>query len=124
MSMIRQQIGAFWLAWKWVVILLTLLAASLYLNYRQHVAAITAPIRADLDAARAGLALSGVLQADTRAAGDALRADVAAARQTLASAGTNYRRAVRNAPLVDPACAPGADRVRAVNQMLGAPDGR
>ena len=124
MSTIGQQLGAFWLAWKWVVILLALLVASLYFNYRQHMAPASAPIRAELEAARNGLALSGVLLADTRAAGDALRADVASARQTLTTAGTNYRRAVRSAPLVNPACAPGVDRVRAVNQMLGAPDGQ
>jgi len=115
---IASRIGAFWLAWKWVLLLLVALAASLYMNYRQHVAAITAPLRADLQSARRGLALSGVLQAEARDAGDQLRTDVAAARATLQGAGRQYRAAVARAPLAE-ACAPGADRVDAVNIMLG-----
>ncbi|MEF3081877.1 hypothetical protein V3391_06575 [Luteimonas sp. SMYT11W] len=115
---VTSRLSAFWLAWKWVLLLALALAASLYGNYRQHIAAVTAPLRADLDAARDGLVLSGVLQADARAAGDQLRADVAAARATLSTAGRNYRNAVARAPL-GVACAPGAERMDAVNTMLG-----
>lgn len=117
------RLGAVVSAWKWVLMLALALVASLYVNYRQHVASITAPLRADLTAAREGLALSGVLQADARDAGDQLRRDIDAARATLASAGRNYRDAVARAPLAA-TCAPGADRMDAVNTMLGGGDER
>lgn len=114
------RIGAFLLAWRWVLVLALLLCASLYLNYRQHMSALTVPLRTELDAARQGLALSGVLHSDARAAGDALRLEVDRARETLAGAGREYRRAARTTPL--PAtCAPGAARMEAVNAMLGEP---
>lgn len=97
------------------------LAGSVALNYWQHRRAITAPLRADLAAAKDALDDSAALQASTRESADRLLDAAEAVTQQLGTAGMQYRRAVRDRPITDPQCAPGQARVDAVNHALGAP---
>lgn len=110
-----------WLsAWKYVLILGVLLAASLYLNYWQHTRALTAPLRAENAGLQRALDDSADLQAASReAAQRAITASNKVATQ-LEGAGKSYRAAMRAQPLTTDNCAPGQARVDATNQALGA----
>lgn len=115
---IADRISAWWLAWKWVVIVASALAASAWLNVWQWKRAISAPLRAE------NRALSEALETQNGLARDARRDNVQLLErlEAIADRGqrtrTIYRNAAASAPLAQ-ACAPGAARIEAVNQALG-----
>lgn len=119
---IAERASAWWAAGKWLVLLCLLLCGSLALNAWQWKRAIEAPWRmaaADKDRA---LDTSEKLQADARASMEKLIAVADRTADRLAVAGRTYDRAAAQRPLVDAGCAPGAARMRAVNQAAGAGD--
>lgn len=115
---IADRISAWWLAWKWVVILATALAGSAWLNVWQWKRAINAPLRAENRALNEALEMQNELARDARRDNDQLldRLDEIADRGQRTR--TIYRNAAAAAPLAE-ACAPGAARIEAVNQALG-----
>lgn len=115
---IAERITAWWVAWKWVVILAAALAASAWLNVWQWKRAISAPLRAENRALNEALAMQNGLARDARRDNDQLldRLEGIAARGQRTR--TVYRNAAAATPLAQ-ACAPGAARIEAVNQALG-----
>lgn len=118
-AQVQGRLSGWWSAWKYVVILALLLGLSAWLNVWQWKRAITAPLRAanaELEAAAAtSLQLAQDGQTRERKLLDA--ADITAG--TLQQAGKEYRQAIANRPLA-PQCAPGPQRVAAVNAALGS----
>jgi hypothetical protein len=112
--------SAFWLAWKWVLLLLVLLGLSVWLNVHQWKQAITAPLRAEVAAKDQALDTATDLLQDGRKSEQRLLAAMDKASGQLEGASATYRQAAKNRPL-DPVCAPGRGRVDSVNRMLGAP---
>jgi hypothetical protein len=112
--------SAFWLAWKWVLLLLVLLGLSVWLNVHQWKQAITAPLRAEVATKDQALDTAVDLLQDGRKSEQRLMAAMDTASGQLEGAARDYRQAAKNRPL-DPGCAPGRGRVDSVNRMLGAP---
>ncbi len=119
-STLQARATAFWLAWKYVIVLLVLLGLSVWLNVHQWKQAITAPLRAEVAAKDQALDTATDLLRDGRASEQRLIAAMNTASGQLEGASSDYRKAARNRPL-DPGCAPGRGRVDSVNRMLGAP---
>lgn len=115
---LTDRLAAWWSAWRWVLLLAVLLALSLYANYRQHLAALQAPLKIELASKDAALDDSAALLESARERGAAL--DAAASRTTilLATGASNYGKALKLRPL-PPNCAPGQPRQDAVNMTLG-----
>ncbi|MGH8081885.1 MAG: hypothetical protein ACREP7_15025 [Lysobacter sp.] len=118
---ISARISAWWLAWKWVVILAIALAASAWLNVIQWKRSITAPLRAENRAMERALDDQVEIAKDARRDNAALLQDL----EQIAERGQRerivYRKAAAATPL--PAqCAPGAGRINAVNDALGPSD--
>jgi len=120
MATLSQRASAFWLAWKWVLLLLVLLGLSVWLNVHQWKLAITAPLRAEVAAKDQALDTATDLLKDGRASERRLIAAMDTASGQLEGAARDYRQAAKNRPL-GPGCAPGRGRVDSVNRMLGAP---
>ncbi len=116
---IASRASAWWLAWKWVVILVVLLAASCWLNVHQWKRAITAPMRAEIAAKEKALADSQGLLIDMHATAERLERASGKVASNLNKASREYEQAVKDRPL-PPQCAPGKARVDAVNSTLGA----
>lgn len=117
---VSSRLAAWWSAWKWVAILILLLVLSLWFNLLQWRQAAVAPLRDEIAAKDQALELSAELLASAHERVRVLdqAADTVAAR--LGQAGRDYRAATRARPITDPACAPGAQRVDAINRALGA----
>lgn len=112
--------AGWWSAWKYVVILLVLLAGSAWLNLHLYVRLQTQPLRAEVASKDQALQVSatllgGALQS-AQVLGDAARRTTA----NLTESSGQYRDAARLHPLA-PICAPGQGRQDAVNRTLGAP---
>lgn len=120
-AQLQGRLSGWWSAWKYVVVLALLLLASIAVNVWQWKRAITAPLRAEVagleEAAKTSLELTSA--ANERERKLLAAADIATGQ--LSQAGTDYRRAVRNRPLEAPQCAPGQERMDAVNKALGTP---
>ncbi|MGH8026817.1 MAG: hypothetical protein ACREO0_08815 [Pseudoxanthomonas sp.] len=118
-AQLQGRLSGWWAAWKYVVILLVLLAGSISLNVWQWKRAITAPYRAQVEglehAAKQAVELATAGQERERKALDT--ADQVAG--TLQQAGKDYRQAIAKRPLAAQ-CAPGPQRVDAVNKTLGS----
>lgn len=115
---IADRAAALWATSQWLIILALVAALSIALNLWQLKRAITAPLRAEVkmheDAARKAEQLLSDGQERERRwldAGDQVAG-------TLQRAGKDYKWAVAQRPLA-PQCAPGAERVQAVNATLG-----
>ena len=119
MSTLSARASAFWLAWKWVLMLLVLLGLSVWLNVHQWKQAITAPLRAEVKAKDQALATSQDLLTDMQATAIRLEQAGAAVAGNLSQASRDYRRAAKDRPMA-PGCAPGQGRIDAVNRSLGA----
>lgn len=116
---IGARLEAFWLAWKYVVILLALLGLSLWGNLHQYVASKTAPLRAEVTSKQAALDTSADLLAGSLQSAAALGDAARRATANLTESSDAYRSAARLHPL--PAnCAPGQGRQDAVNRAMGA----
>lgn len=116
---VRARVAAWWAAWRFVVVLAAALALSLYGNYVQWRRAITAPLRQENAELREWVDEMRQL-ADERAR-EAV--GLFAALESIAERGQRYRIVYRNIveklPPMPAECAPGAQRVDAVNQFLG-----
>lgn len=116
---LRDRLAGWWSAWKYVVILLALLAGSAWLNLHLYVRLKTQPLRAEIASKDQALDVSatllgGALQS-AQVLGDAARRTSA----NLTQSSDQYRAAARLHPL--PAnCAPGQGRQDAVNRAIGA----
>ena len=114
------RLAGLWSVWKYVVILLVLLAGSAWLNLHLYVRLQTQPLRAEVASKDQALQVSatllgGALQS-AQVLGDAARRTTA----NLNESSDQYRDAARLHPL--PAnCAPGQGRQDAVNRALGSP---
>lgn len=114
----KARLGAFWLAWKYVLILLVLLLASLTLNYRQWRAAVNA--KAHAEATQLGQVLTAIKDVGKAKARDDEATykrleDIADRAQATR---IEYRTVTKTKPM--PAeCRPGAERVDAINRALG-----
>lgn len=101
-----------------VLILVPALMLSVGLNVWQWRRAVTAPLRLENRALGAALTTVNALAKDAARDNTALLAELDALVERGRTTRTVYRRAAAQAPL--PAqCAPGADRIQAVNQGLG-----
>lgn len=111
------RIGAWWTAWRWVVLLALLCAASAWLNVVQWKRAITAPLRAE------NAELAETLRRVEQLAAGRNRddAELLESLDAIAERGqrtrTVYREAASAAPLPN-VCAPGPERVDAINRAL------
>lgn len=115
------RLSAWWLAWKWVVILAALLAGSAWLNVMQWKRAIAAPLRAENRELRELAERTEALARDATKDNLALIADLDGIVERGRTVRIKYLKAATAAPL--PAqCAPGAARVDAVNEALGPSD--
>ena len=120
MTTLRDRASAFWLAWKWVLLLLVLLGLSVWLNVHQWKQAITAPLRAEVKAKDQALATSQGLLADMQQSAARLEKAGAVVATNLSQASRDFRRAAAERPLTE-GCAPGPGRINSVNRALGAP---
>lgn len=101
-----------------VLILVPALMLSVGLNVWQWRRAVTAPLRLENRALGAALTTVNALAKDAARDNTALLSELDALVERGRTARTVYRRVAAQAPL--PAqCAPGADRIQAVNQGLG-----
>lgn len=114
----KERLSAFWLAWKYILIVLALLAISLFFNYRQWRAAVNAKAHAE------ATTLKQVLDKVEDIGKAKARDDEATYKRLEAIAdrakGTRvvYRNAASAAPLPEQ-CYPGSERVDAINKSLG-----
>lgn len=114
----RARISAFWLAWKYVLILAVLLLASLTVNYRQWRAAVNAKDHAE--ATQLGQILTAIKDVGKAKARDDEATfkrleDIADRAKGIR---VEYRTITRTKPL-PVECRPGAERVDAINSGLG-----
>lgn len=116
---VRSRITAFWLAWKWVLLLLILLALSVRLNIHQWKQAITAPLRAEVASKEAALDESQELLTRMRQTAERLEKAGTTASTNITKATRDFEQASNERPLA-PQCAPGRQRMDAVNRALGA----
>lgn len=115
-----KRLEAFWLAWKYVLILLVLLGFSLWTNVQQWKAALTAPLRAENAELEAAAATSAKLLKDGQEREFHLITAASAVATLLDGAKDDYTAAAALKPLTPGNCAPGSGRVNAVNRALGA----
>lgn len=115
---LKDTVAAWWSAWKWVAILVLLLAFSAWLNvwqYGRHAAA-----KAEGNAA--AYAQIASTNADIAKQAQQDSAGLITQLQAIADRGKQvkviYRAAAAQAPLPDQ-CAPGQGRIDAVNKALG-----
>lgn len=111
------RIAAWWAAWQWVAILMVVCLILLTLNLYQLHRALNAPLRhANKAMADSLTRIEGVAAARNK--DDArLMADLDAIALRAQAVRTEYRTVVRDRPL-PPGCAPGRERVDAVNRGL------
>lgn len=114
----RARLEAFWLAWKYVLLLLVLLAVSLFANYRQWRASIVAPLKVENRTLTETLATTNELARHAHADNVELLRDLGIMVDHGRTQRIVYRDA-RTAEPLDPRCAPGQARVDAVNRALG-----
>ena len=125
----RDRLKAFWLAWKYVLVLALLLAGSLFVNYKQftkHVGYKAAEkerierLTAEARSTQMEQLLSAIGQVGQwKASDDAeLMAQLDAIEGQRSTHTVEYRNATIAAPL-PPQCAPGPGRVNAINRALG-----
>ncbi|WP_454262140.1 hypothetical protein [Pseudoxanthomonas mexicana] len=120
MNGIGARLSAFWLAWKWVVLLLVLLGLSVWLNVHQWKQAITAPLRAEVKAKDQALTTSQGLLTDMQESAARIEKASSTVASNLSQASRDFRRAATERPLAV-GCAPGPGRINSVNRALGAP---
>lgn len=112
------RLQAFWLAWKYVLIVLALLAISLFFNYRQWRAAVNAKSHAEATALKQVMnKIDGISKAkarDDEATYKRLEAIADRAKGTR----VEYRNVADKQPL-PVQCYPGEERVNAINKGLG-----
>lgn len=101
-----------------VLVVVPLLLLSVALNVWQWRRAVTAPLRLENRALGAALTTVNALAKDAARDNTALLAELDALVERGRVTRTVYRRAAAQAPLPSQ-CAPGADRIQAVNQGLG-----
>lgn len=114
----KTRLKAFWLAWKYMLILALLLLASLTLNYRQWRAAVTAKDHAE--ATQLGQVLKAIGDVGKAKARDdeAMFKRLEGIADRAQGVRVEYRTITKMQPL--PAdCRPGAARVEAINRGLG-----
>lgn len=116
---LKDRAAAWWFAWKWVVLVGLLFIGSACLNVWQWKRAITAPLRAEIAGQKEALETSQKLEESAARRADKLQAAADIAAGQLQQADRDYRRAVATRPL-DAKCAPGQERIDAVNKMLGS----
>jgi hypothetical protein len=109
------RLGAFWLAWKYVLILLVLLGLSLWGNLHQYVAGKTAPLREDLKQATDTLATVRALAEDARKDHAGLLIDLEGISQRGKAWANAYTTIAAQKPL-GANCAPGRARMDYVNK--------
>ena len=114
MATLGERAGAFWLAWKWVLMLGAALAASLGVNYWQHRRALTAPLRAENKDLRDTVAVYEALMKQRTTDDADLMADLRAIADRARPLRVEYIQAKTERPLA-PNCAPGQARMDAVN---------
>lgn len=114
---IRARLEAFWLAWKWVLLLAIALGLSLYGNYRQFVAGIERPLKDEIRSKDEALDDSAALLSDMRTVSGELYIAASKATDNLNAASADYRAAAKDRPL-GAGCAPGPGRKNAVNRTL------
>ena len=120
---IKTVASAWWLAWKWVVILAVLLALSLWGNGCQYKRSLLAPLKAENTALKEASDQSLALATEGQKRERVLLAGIDMASGQLQQAGKDYKRAVADRPL-GAQCAPGQARVDAVNKALGQPQAK
>lgn len=112
------RIQAFWLAWKYLLIVSALLALSLFFNYRQWRAAVNAKAHAEATALKQVMdkidGISKTKVRDDEATYKRLEEIADRAKGTR----TVYRDAAGKQPL-PVQCFPGTERVDAINKSLG-----
>lgn len=118
MAKFKQRVAAFWLAWKWVLILAALLAASLWGNWTQFKRELTANLRAENKDLREAIDTHARLASERNRDDAALMAKLDEIQGTTHKHFRAYTRAAERKPLA-PNCAPGAERIDAVNRALG-----
>lgn len=102
----------------WTLVLLPLLLASVVLNVWQWKRAVTAPLRAQNQALGTALTTARGLASDASRDNARLVSDLDALVERGRRTRVVFRHAAASAPL--PAqCAPGAERIQAINQGLG-----
>lgn len=102
----------------WLLLALPLLLASAVLNVWQWKRAVTAPLRARNEALGTALTTARGLASDASRDNARLMSELDALVERGRRTRVVYRRAAAGAPL--PAqCAPGAERIQAINQGLG-----
>jgi hypothetical protein len=120
---LKDKAAAIWASAQYLVILAVLLLASIALNFWQLKRAWTAPARAENAALKEAQSISEKLIADGQErerkwldAGDTVAGQ-------LSQASKDYRRAIAQRPLAAQ-CAPGQERMDAVNKALGNPEAK
>jgi hypothetical protein len=109
------RLGAFWIAWRYVLILLVLLGLSLWGNLHQYVAGKTAPLREDLKQATDTLATVQQLAVDC-AQGPRRPRHRPGRHQRPRQAWANAYGAVAARHPLGANCAPGKERMDLVNK--------
>lgn len=116
---VASRLSALWASAQYLIILGLIAAVSIGLNLWQLKRAWTAPLRAEVAQATESAKTSEELNAATAARERKLLAAADLATGQLSKAGKDYSRAVANRPLEAPQCAPGQERIDAVNAALG-----
>lgn len=115
---IRAKTAAIWASAQYLIILAALLAISVGLNFWQLKRAWQAPLRAEVAAERDASKKSSQLLDDLQDRAQRLLDASDTVAGTMQQATKDYRRAVEQRPL-DAQCAPGQERMDAVNKGLG-----
>ena len=114
------RLSAFWLAWKYVLLVLVLLAVSLYANYRQFVASIEAPLKIENAALTEAVERMNLIERDRTSDDLKTAQQLETIAQRIPEGMLGYLQAAARKPL-PPTCAPGQERIDAVNRILGEP---
>lgn len=115
---IRAKAAAIWASAQYLVILAVLLAVSITINFWQLKRAWTAPLRAENKALSDAQRTAEQLITDGQAREQKLLDAADTVAGTMQQAGKDYRRAIAQRPLAAQ-CAPGQERMDAVNKALG-----
>lgn len=118
MATISARLSAFWLAWKWVVILSIALGLSLWGNWTQLKRGMTADLRLENKDLRDAVTAYSRIASERTRDDAALLAKLDLIHGTTRSHFRAYTSAAQRKPLAAN-CAPGAERVDAVNRALG-----
>lgn len=116
----RERLAALWLAWKYVLLVLVLLAVSLYANYRQWRAAIEAPLKVENAALTEAVERMNIVDRARTADDLKTAAQLERIADRIPADLIGYLQRAAKHPL-PPQCAPGAERQADVNRVLGAP---